>query len=162
MTLKQLKQGCMQTLDKNLEMLRKASNNVLWSFPEAASFICFIAAMHKWNSSAFFLSFAAITQLISSIPQITFLSSTLNFLKVSLIFTNTTLYSFYRWERLPTQPRSRDVISAPDFFNIVRTLGIAEMAHFKQIRWASRSIQDVSGLALYRRRIPNLIVTSGN
>ena len=36
------------------------------------------------------------------------------------------------------------------------------MADFKQIRWASRSIQDVSGPALYRRRIPNLIVTSDN
>ena len=31
------------------------------AFPEAASFICFIAEMHKWNSSAFFLPFAAIT-----------------------------------------------------------------------------------------------------
>ena len=65
MTREHLKQGCMQTLDKNFEMLKKAcvlaSNNVLWSFPEAASFICFSAAMHKWNSSTFFLSFATIT-----------------------------------------------------------------------------------------------------
>ena len=65
MTREHLKQGCMQTLDKNFEMLKKAcvlaSNNVLWSFPEAASFICFSAAMHKWNSSIFFRSFATIT-----------------------------------------------------------------------------------------------------
>ena len=48
----------MQTTDKNFEMLKKAyvqaSNNVLWSFPEAASFICFIAVVHKRNSSTFF------------------------------------------------------------------------------------------------------------
>ena len=99
MTWKQLKQGCMQTLDNNFEMLKKAERRSTSKHPTTScslfqKLICFIAALHKRNSSAFFLSFAAITQLISSVPQITFLSSTLNFWKVSLIFTNTTLSSF--------------------------------------------------------------------
>ena len=94
----------MQTTDKNFEMLQKAyvlafksqvlllfprlfdfsSNNILWSFPEAASFICFIASLLQLSCingtvPPFLLSFAAITQLIASLSLIIFHSTTLNF-----------------------------------------------------------------------------------
>ena len=66
MTWKQLKQGCMQTLDNNFEMLKKAERRSTSKHPTTScslfqKLICFIAALHKRNSFAFFLSFATIT-----------------------------------------------------------------------------------------------------